>query len=93
MFARMHGHVRADVSVLFPGNFITDATVCPSHGQSNGHRPSVRPSIYLFVRHRLRDNPGWRTEGLFTFKRKKTCSVYVSYKSSLASDVSNARWM
>ena len=24
--------VHADMSILSPGNFITDATVCPSHG-------------------------------------------------------------
>jgi hypothetical protein len=33
---------------------------------------------------------GWWTEGLFTFKRKMTCSVYVSCKSSSASDVFDA---
>jgi hypothetical protein len=46
--------VRADASVLPPGNFITDATVRPSHGRPSGHRPIVRPS----VRYRPRDNPG-----------------------------------
>jgi hypothetical protein len=35
--------VRADASVLPPGNFITDATVRPSHGRPSGHRPIVRP--------------------------------------------------
>jgi hypothetical protein len=33
---------------------------------------------------------GWRMEGLFTFKRKMICYVYMSYKSSLASDVFDA---
>jgi hypothetical protein len=51
--ARTHP-VRADASVLSPGNFITNATVRPNHGQSNGHRPIVHP----FVRYRPRDNPG-----------------------------------
>jgi hypothetical protein len=35
------------------GNFITDATVRPSHGRPYGHRPTVRPSI----RYRPHDNP------------------------------------
>jgi hypothetical protein len=48
------GRVRADTSVLPPGNFIMDATVRPSHGRPNGHHPIIRP----FVRYRLRDNPG-----------------------------------
>jgi hypothetical protein len=37
-----------------PGNFITDAIVCPSHGRPSGHRLTVR----LSVRYRLRNNPG-----------------------------------
>jgi hypothetical protein len=49
--------VCADASVLLLGNFITDATVRPSHGRLNGHRPTVRPS----VRYRPRDNPGLET--------------------------------
>jgi hypothetical protein len=55
---------RADASVLPPGNFITDATVRPSHGRysasksrtsqrPSSDRPSVRPSF----RYRPRDNP------------------------------------
>jgi hypothetical protein len=46
---RPRGHVcvRVDASVLLPGNFIMDATVRPSHGQPNGHRPSVRPSTIV----------------------------------------------
>jgi hypothetical protein len=36
---------------------------------------------------------GWRMEGLFTFKRKMTCFVYVSYKSSSTSDLSDTGWM
>jgi hypothetical protein len=41
---RPHGHtrVRADASVLAPGNFMMDTTVRPSHERPNGHRPSVR---------------------------------------------------
>jgi hypothetical protein len=35
--------VRADASVLSPGNFIMDATVRPSHGRPSGHRLTVRP--------------------------------------------------
>jgi hypothetical protein len=42
-----------DASRFTLGNFITDATVRPSHGLPSGHRPSVRPSI----RYRPRDNP------------------------------------
>jgi hypothetical protein len=54
--AWMLGCVRTDATVhadakirprgrecLPPGNFITDATVCPSHGLPSGHRPSVCP--------------------------------------------------
>jgi hypothetical protein len=39
--------VRADASVLSPCNFITEATVRPSHGRPSGHRPIVRPSIIV----------------------------------------------
>jgi hypothetical protein len=42
---RGHACVHTDVSVLPPGNFKTDATVCPSHGRLSGHRPTVRPSV------------------------------------------------
>jgi hypothetical protein len=45
--------VRADASVLPPGNFITDATVRSGHGRPGGHCPIVRPS----VRYRPRDKP------------------------------------
>jgi hypothetical protein len=51
--ARTLGCVRVDASVLPPGNFITEATVRPSHGRPSGHRPVVRPS----VRYRPRDYP------------------------------------
>jgi hypothetical protein len=50
---RGYASVRTDASVLSPGNFITDATVRPSHGRPSGHRPIVRPSIC----YRPRDNP------------------------------------
>jgi hypothetical protein len=40
---------RADATVLSPGNFITDATVCPSHGRLSGHRSTVRPSVIVPV--------------------------------------------
>jgi hypothetical protein len=53
--ARMRCCIRADASVLPPGNFITDATVRPSHGQPSGHRAIVRLSVH----YRPRDNPGW----------------------------------
>jgi hypothetical protein len=43
--ARTLGCVRTDARVLPPGNFITDATVRPSHGLSYGHRPIVHPSV------------------------------------------------
>jgi hypothetical protein len=36
-----------------PCNFITDATVRPSHGRPCGHRPTIRS----FVRYRPHDNP------------------------------------
>jgi hypothetical protein len=39
--------VRADASVLPPGNFITDATVRPSHGRPCDHRPTIRPSVIV----------------------------------------------
>jgi hypothetical protein len=45
----MHWRVCADISVLTPGNFITDAIVRPSHRQSSGHRPSIRPSSIVRV--------------------------------------------
>jgi hypothetical protein len=57
-FARTVGCVHADVSVLRPCNFITDATVHPSHGRPSGHCPIVCPSVRLSVRYRPRDNPG-----------------------------------
>jgi hypothetical protein len=41
--------VRADASVLHPGNFITDATVRPSHGRPCGHCSTVRPSVIVRV--------------------------------------------
>jgi hypothetical protein len=44
-----HCRVRADASVLFSCNFITDATVRPSHGRPSGHRPTVRSSAILRV--------------------------------------------
>jgi hypothetical protein len=40
-------HVRADASVFPPCNFITDATVHPSHGWLSGHRLTVRPSVIV----------------------------------------------
>jgi hypothetical protein len=48
-FARTHGCVRADASVLPPCNFIMDATVRLSHGRPSGHRPTVRPSVIVRV--------------------------------------------
>jgi hypothetical protein len=42
---RLHGCKGADVSLFTPGNFITDATVRPSHGRPGGHRPSIHPSV------------------------------------------------
>jgi hypothetical protein len=49
--------VRADASVLSPGNFITDATVRLSHGRPSAHRPIVCPSVRPSIRYRPRDNP------------------------------------
>jgi hypothetical protein len=43
MSARTLGCFRADAIVLLPGNFITDATMRPSHGRPSGHGPIVRP--------------------------------------------------
>jgi hypothetical protein len=57
---RMHRLVRADASILPPGNFITDATVRPSHGRPNGHRPTVHPSVL----YRLRDNHALTGKGV-----------------------------
>jgi hypothetical protein len=45
MSARTCCCIRADASVLSPGNFITDATVRPSHERPSGHRPIIRPSV------------------------------------------------
>jgi hypothetical protein len=45
--ARMHSRVHADARVLPLGNFITDATVRPSHGRPSGHRPTVRPLSFV----------------------------------------------
>jgi hypothetical protein len=39
------GPVRADVAIYPCRNFITDASVRPSHGRSNGDRPRPRPSV------------------------------------------------
>jgi hypothetical protein len=47
--------VRVDTSVLPPGNFVTDATMHPSHGRPSSHRLTVRPSVH----YRPRDNPGF----------------------------------
>jgi hypothetical protein len=47
--AGMLGCVRTDASVLLPGNFITDATVHPSHGRPSGHRLTIRPSVIIRV--------------------------------------------
>jgi hypothetical protein len=55
--ARTLDCIRADASVLPPSNFITDATVRPSHGRPCGHRPIVRPSVCPSIRYRLHDNP------------------------------------
>jgi hypothetical protein len=49
MRPRGHALVRTDASVLPPGNFITDATVRPSHRRPSGHRPSVRSSAIIRV--------------------------------------------
>jgi hypothetical protein len=45
---------KKNASVLPLGNFITDATVRPSHGRLSSHRPTILSS----VRHRPRHNPG-----------------------------------
>jgi hypothetical protein len=47
--ARTLGCVRTEKSVLFPCNFITDATVRPSHDWPSGHRLIVRPSVIVRV--------------------------------------------
>jgi hypothetical protein len=41
--------VRVDVSVLSPGNVITNATVCPSHRRPSGHHLSICPSVIVRV--------------------------------------------
>jgi hypothetical protein len=46
---RGHACVHVDASILFPGNFITDATVRPSHGRPSGHRPTVCLSAIVRV--------------------------------------------
>jgi hypothetical protein len=46
---RERARIRTDASVLSPGNFIIDATVRPSHGRPNSHRPSVHPSAIVRV--------------------------------------------
>jgi hypothetical protein len=45
--------VRTDVPIYPRGNFITDATVRPSHGRPSSHRPTVRPTVL----NRPCDNP------------------------------------
>jgi hypothetical protein len=42
--ARMHWRPR-ERQCFTPGNFIMDATVCPSHGRPCGHRPTFRPLL------------------------------------------------
>jgi hypothetical protein len=49
MSVRTHRGVRADVSVLSPGYFITDAIVHPSHGRSSRHCLTVRLSAIVPV--------------------------------------------
>jgi hypothetical protein len=41
---RTQGCIYADMPIYPRSNFITDATVCLSHGRPSGHRPIVRPS-------------------------------------------------
>jgi hypothetical protein len=43
---RTYAFVHADAPIYPRGNFITDATVCPSHGRPNGHCPIVHPSVH-----------------------------------------------
>jgi hypothetical protein len=47
LFVRTLGCVRVDVSVLPPGNFITDATMRLSHGRPSVHRLIVRACVRL----------------------------------------------
>jgi hypothetical protein len=49
---RIYPCARADVPIYPRGNFITDATVRPSHGRPSNHRPIV----YLSVLNRSCDN-------------------------------------
>jgi hypothetical protein len=53
-----HARVRADVSVLSPDNFITDATVRPSHVRPSGHRPTVRlfAIVHMTILHYILSN-------------------------------------
>jgi hypothetical protein len=60
--------VRADASVLSLGNFLSDATVRPSHGRLSSHRPTVHPS----VRYCPRDNPGVRADVTSVWADTKT---------------------
>jgi hypothetical protein len=59
---RGHARVRTDASVLYPGNFITDATVRRSHGRPSGHHLSVYLSVRPSVRYRPRDSPTTHVE-------------------------------
>jgi hypothetical protein len=65
--ARTHARVRADASVLPPGNFKKDATVRLSHGRPRGHRPTVRPSVH----YRPLDNPANEAQDSV----KKACAL------------------
>jgi hypothetical protein len=46
--ARIHSYPRGR-ECFTPGNFITNATVRPSHGRPSGYRPTVRPFAIVCV--------------------------------------------
>jgi hypothetical protein len=59
--------VHADSPISPRGNFITDTTMRPSHGQPSGHLSIVRPSVRPSVLNRPRDNPAFQALQIFHF--------------------------
>jgi hypothetical protein len=62
-------------------------------GGADGARRRARRRARWGLDGARRGQTGWWTKGLFIFKERMTCSVYVSCKSLSASNLSNTGWM
>ena len=91
MSALTHRRICVGATVLSPSNFITGATMHPSHGRPNGHRPSIRLSVHYRPRINPIVNPTsmnpYRDQGLFSLPCMHSnilismvCMVYACYK-------------